>query len=175
MQELAEKFVKGGNQVLVQIAPLTEDCVEDVKKLELECGLSPWSINDYKKEIERVDSVAMVAKKDGEVAGFLVARLITISESKIIPNERHEIELYNIAVKSGIRNQGIGQTLLNQLLAGATSLKVSGIWLEVRESNSIAIQFYKKNGFKLAYIRNNFYSSPPENAIVMKLDVSKSP
>lgn len=174
MQELVEKLVKDGGRISIQIAALSEDCVEAVKKLEVECNLSPWAVADYKKEIERVDSFSMVAKNGAEIVGFIVARLITIQIDTIRPKELKEIELYNIAIKPRYRKQGIGQALLNQLLADSASQKVSKIRLEVRASNAAAIQFYKKNGFNPAYVRNNFYSSPPENGIVMELDLSNS-
>lgn len=173
MRELVKNIVERGG-VSVQIAPLSENCVEAVKKLEVESDLSPWSVDDYKKEVGRADSVSMAAKNNGEVVGFTIARLITIQINKNHPKDLKEIELYNIAVKSNFRNQGIGQTLLNHLLANAASQNVSKIRLEVRQSNSAAIQFYKKNGFRSVYVRNNFYSSPRENAIVMELDLSNS-
>jgi [ribosomal protein S18]-alanine N-acetyltransferase len=175
MQELVEKLVKDGDRVSVQIAALSDDCVEAVKKLEVECNLSPWAVGDYKKEIARADSFSMVAKNGAEVVGFAVTRLITIEIDKIHPKVLKEIELYNIAVNPKFRKQGIAQALLNQLLGDAASQKVSKIRLEVRASNAAAIQFYKKNGFNPAYVRNNFYSSPPENGIVMELDLSNSP
>ena len=46
------------------------------------------------------------------------------------------------------------------------------IFLEVRESNQVAINFYKKNKFNQISIRKNYYSEPNENAIIMKLEVN---
>ena len=46
------------------------------------------------------------------------------------------------------------------------------IFLEVRESNQVAINFYKKNKFKEISVRKNYYSEPNENAIIMKLEVN---
>ena len=61
-----------------------------------------------------------------------------------------------------------------EILAIATIEKYrnKGIVLEVRESNQVAINFYKKNKFNQISIRKNYYSEPNENAIIMKLEVN---
>jgi ribosomal-protein-alanine N-acetyltransferase len=151
---------------------MTEDDVPAVKRLEIECNLSPWSVRDYQRELIRTDSVALVAKKDEETVAFLAARLITISDSQNELENPNEIEIYNIAVEPELQNRGIGQALLDHLLTRSSALPISKVWLEVRESNDVAIRFYKKNGFEPVYIRNKFYSSPAENAIVMELNIS---
>ena len=51
-------------------------------------------------------------------------------------------------------------------------IRIKNIFLEVRESNQTAINFYKKNKFKEISIRKNYYSKPTENAIIMKLEVN---
>ena len=51
-------------------------------------------------------------------------------------------------------------------------IKTKDIFLEVRESNQVAINFYKKNKFKEISVRKNYYSEPTENAIIMKLEVN---
>ena len=74
-------------------------------------------------------------------------------------------EILAIATVEEYRNKGIAQELLDKI-------KTKDIWLEVRESNQVAISFYKKNNFKEISIRKNYYSEPTENAIIMKLEVN---
>ena len=74
-------------------------------------------------------------------------------------------EILAIATIEEYRNKGIAQKLLNKI-------KIKNIFLEVRESNQTAINFYKKNNFKEISIRKNYYSEPTENAIIMKLEVN---
>ena len=74
-------------------------------------------------------------------------------------------EILAIATVEEYRNKGIAQKLLNKI-------KTKDIFLEVRESNQVAINFYKKNKFKEISIRKNYYSEPNENAIIMKLEVN---
>jgi ribosomal-protein-alanine N-acetyltransferase len=42
------------------------------------------------------------------------------------------------------------------------------VFLEVRESNVVAQEFYKSLGFKALSRRLGYYDLPPETAIVMK-------
>ena len=74
-------------------------------------------------------------------------------------------EILAIATIEEYRNKGIAQELLDKI-------KIKDIFLEVRESNQVAINFYKKNKFKEISIRKNYYSKPTENAIIMKLEVN---
>ena len=74
-------------------------------------------------------------------------------------------EILAIATIEEYRNNGIAQELLDKI-------KIKDIFLEVRESNQVAINFYKKNKFKEISVRKNYYSEPTENAIIMKLEVN---
>jgi [ribosomal protein S18]-alanine N-acetyltransferase len=172
MRELVKNISKQNKPANFQIVPMLEDDIEAVKKLEIHCNLSPWSIEDYKNELSRNDSLTIVAKIGGKVVGFALARLITNFHDKKLTESFKEVEIYNIAVKPTAQNSGIGQSLLDRLLSDGTARGATKFWLEVRESNDVAIRFYKKNGFEKAYSRKNFYSSPLENAVVMMLEIS---
>ena len=74
-------------------------------------------------------------------------------------------EILAIATIEEYRNNSIAQELLDKI-------KTKDIFLEVRESNQVAINFYKKNKFKEISVRKNYYSEPNENAIIMKLEVN---
>lgn len=134
--------------------------IKQVKQIEQECRLSAWSLEDYKKELNRNNSVALVLKQNGKILGFLIARLI-----------KPGAEIYNIAVKLEHQNQGLGQELLNRFLEICLRKSIKEIWLEVRESNKKAIEFYSRKGFEFVYLRKNFYSSPEENGIVLKHEI----
>ncbi|QNE65702.1 GNAT family N-acetyltransferase [Fusobacterium hwasookii] len=59
-------------------------------------------------------------------------------------------EILAIATIEEYRNNGIAQELLDKI-------KTKDIFLEVRESNQVAINFYKKNKFKEISVRKNYY------------------
>ena len=74
-------------------------------------------------------------------------------------------EILAIATIEEYRNKGFAQELLDKI-------KTKDIFLEVRESNERAINFYKKNNFKQISIRKGYYSDPTEDAIIMKMEVN---
>lgn len=175
-QSMPEKSAHCKNIIISKLHPpehitrMTSDNIETVKKIEIECGLSPWTLNDYEEEIKRKDSIILISQNKNIITGFVVARLIMQKDSQL--GFKNEAEIYNIAVKKEFRKKGIAQALINRLLRRAKINKVSKIWLEVRESNYPAINFYRKNNFSVTGTRKNFYYSPVENAIAMCLNLS---
>jgi ribosomal-protein-alanine N-acetyltransferase len=110
---------------------------------------SQWNPRDY------LTYECRVAEEDRMVAGFIVAR----------PVAEREWEILNLAVAPGARRRGIGRQLLSDVLAR----RPGEFFLEVRESNVPAQQFYQYLGFQVITKRLQYYSNPVETAIVMKL------
>ena len=54
----------------------------------------------------------------------------------------------NIVVKKSYRNQGIGKSLLSELINLARQTKLNSLVLEVNSKNEVAIELYKKFEFK---------------------------
>ena len=79
------------------------------------------------------------------------------------------MELDDIFVKEEYRNKGIGNKMLGYLVSVAISEKVVNITLEVRESNAIARNLYKKFGFREVALRKFYYGN--ENGILMEKQV----
>lgn len=110
---------------------------------------SQWAAESY------FDYDCQVAAAGGRVVGFLVFRMTA-------PDER---EILNVAVDPCFRRAGIARILLETGLASAP-----GAWfLEVRESNVVAINLYKTLGFLPSGRRESYYHEPPEAAIVMSV------
>lgn len=91
---------------------------------------------------------------DNKIVSFLNYSLIY---------DRIEIEyIYTIP---GYRNNNLASNLLNHLCELGINNECLNITLEVRCSNTTAIDFYKKNGFKKVSIRKNYYKG--EDGILM--------
>ena len=110
---------------------------------------SRWNPGDY------LTFECLVAEQEGMVVGFVVAR----------PVAGRECEILNLAVAPGVRRRGIGRQLLGDLL----QRHPGEFFLEVRESNQAARQFYHRFGFRAITKRLQYYTNPVETAIVMKL------
>ena len=111
-------------------------------------GAARWKVADYLEQDFRV------AMEGNRVVGFLVARTLAADEREIL----------NLAVAPDFRRKGVARGLLDNAYKGFRG----AIFLEVRESNRVAQEFYKSLGFKELSKRAGYYGSPPESAIVMK-------
>jgi ribosomal protein S18 acetylase RimI-like enzyme/glycosyltransferase involved in cell wall biosynthesis len=95
-----------------------------------------------------------VAELGGQVAGFVVCRIVADGESEVL----------SLVVDPPSRRRGIGKRLMLQVLGNTP-----GDWfLEVRESNTPAINLYKQLGFHEISRRPNYYQDSGETAVVMR-------
>lgn len=78
-----------------------------------------------------------------------------------------EAQIMRIAVEESSRRKGAASLLFSKVKEFCGGKNIRNIFLEVRESNIPAIQFYRKYGFRTDGIRKNFYTNPAENAILM--------
>jgi len=107
---------------------------------------------------------------------ILVAELETLEPPPIIGfaafhRVMDDAELRNIAVHPEHQHQGIGRALLE---AGSTRLREAGarrIFLEVRPSNKPALGLYYSMGFAVRLLRKDYYRDPPEDALVLGLEL----
>ena len=79
------------------------------------------------------------------------------------------MEIDNFCVLEEYRCQGIGTKLMSYLVSLAIGLRVVNITLEVRVSNDIAINLYKKFGFREVALRKYYYGD--EDGILMEKQV----
>ena len=79
----------------------------------------------------------------------------------------------SIAVRKDYRGKGIGKKLLNELLNRLFAMGAKKIRIEVRESNEIAINLYRKVGFVPKEKISGYYPDG-ETALVMFIDLPQS-
>ncbi|WP_300343341.1 ribosomal protein S18-alanine N-acetyltransferase [Fusobacterium sp.] len=87
----------------------------------------------------------------------------------IVFDNSESLEIMKIAVLPEFRKKGIGKILLDEI----EKLK-KDIFLEVRESNIVAREFYIKNSFKEIGKRKNYYKDNNEAAIIMLKENNKN-
>jgi ribosomal-protein-alanine N-acetyltransferase len=81
-----------------------------------------------------------------------------------------EAHIIAIGVRDGYRRLGIGEGLLIATIELAQILDANVVTLEVRASNEVAQELYKKYGFRVVGRRPRYYSSDGEDAIIMSTD-----
>lgn len=81
-----------------------------------------------------------------------------------------EAHIIAIGVRNGYRQLGIGEGLLIATIELAQALNANIVTLEVRASNKVAQELYRKYGFQVAGRRLKYYSSDGEDAVIMSTD-----
>jgi [ribosomal protein S18]-alanine N-acetyltransferase len=72
-----------------------------------------------------------------------------------------------LAVDPAYRGKRFGEVMLLRLIDEALERGAAWMTLEVRESNAIAQQLYRKYGFTTVTMRRGYYSDDNESALVM--------
>jgi len=81
-----------------------------------------------------------------------------------------EAHIIAIGVRNGYRRLGIGEGLLIATIELAQIVNANAVTLEVRASNEIAQELYRKYGFQVVGRRLKYYSSDGEDAVIMSTD-----
>lgn len=81
-----------------------------------------------------------------------------------------EAHITTIAVHPKYRGLGLGELLLVQMTDTARSIGARWLTLEVRKSNRLAQDLYRKYTFKEMGVRRRYYSDDGEDALVMWTD-----
>jgi len=83
-----------------------------------------------------------------------------------------EAELRNIAVRPTHRCRGVGRSLLTEAIHLLREAGIGRLFLEVRPSNAPARALYASMGFQVVGMRPAYYADPPEDALIMALEIS---
>lgn len=78
-----------------------------------------------------------------------------------------EAHIVSVGVRSDYRGFGIGELLLIGAIEQAQKRRMQAVTLEVRISNHIAQNLYKKYGFEKMGVRKGYYSDNREDALIM--------
>ena len=116
----------------------------------------------------------MIREIDNTNSNPFARRIEYILEDKVIGYLEYSLiydrmEIDNFSVLEEYRNNGIGTKLMSYLVSLAIDLRVVNITLEVRVSNNIAINLYKKFGFREVALRKYYYGD--EDGILMEKQV----
>jgi len=145
---------------MIIIKPATENDIDRIMEIEHDSFTPPWTHGQLLAEIYREDSFFIVALDDDEIVGYAILGT-SIDEGQIL----------SIAVVSTARRKGIADLLMYTMITHAKELELESIFLEVRKSNEPAQELYKKHDFEFVRYRENYYTDPDEDAVVLKRDL----
>jgi ribosomal-protein-alanine N-acetyltransferase len=141
---------------MATVRAMTEADLDRVMDLEQAIFSSPWRRSFFVADVARPGGLCVVAEEGGEVVGYAVAW------------GSEEVHLANLAVEPAVRGKGVGDALIRAVLDYGRRRSAESVYLEVRQSNSVARRFYARHGFVPTYLRKGYYENG-EDAIIMEL------
>lgn len=99
-----------------------------------------------------------------------------IAAFALYPINAEELELKNIAVTEALQGTGIGSYLITEIKNIAKNAGYKTLWVGTPGTAIKELNFYRKNGFEDAYIKENFflenYTEPIYNDGVLLKDMA---
>lgn len=118
----------------------------------------PWTEDDFGRCLRQRNCIGMVAESDGRVVGYMIYEL-----------QSQQLHLLNFAVHPSERRRGVGRQMIEKLVGKLSPTNRNRMFLEVREKNLPAQQFFRSMGFRARAVLREFYVDPPdESAYLME-------
>ena len=137
-----------------------------IEDIERDSYATPWSRSMFAGELSKASSVCLGAfdEDSGELIGYL-----------IVSRYVDAWHVMNIAVDPNLRRAGVATALLVRLFELTSGDGRRGYTLEVRVSNTGAINLYERLGFQPRGIRRGYYTDNREDALIMWRDPQPQP
>ena len=132
-----------------------------IEAIERRSYPTPWSRSMFAGELSKPSSIclgAFDAETDGLLGYLIISRYVDAWH------------VMNVAVEPAHRRRGIATALLDRLFELTAEDGRRGYTLEVRVSNTHAIQLYERLGFQGRGIRRGYYTDNREDALIMWKD-----
>jgi len=146
---------------MITITKATADDLDEICRIENESFAVPWSRTSFESTLLSPTAELYKADSDGNLVG--IGCLLHVAQDG---------EIADIATDRSYRKQGIGRQLLEYMINEAAVFGCTTVYLEVRDSNTVARSLYRSEGFDEIGIRRGYYREPTEDAILMKKDIS---
>jgi ribosomal-protein-alanine N-acetyltransferase len=145
----------------IQLRRLSLRDLNAIEEIERRAYKTPWSRSMFAGELSKSTSICLGAfdAETRKLVGYL-----------IISRYVDAWHVMNVAVDPEHRRHGIASMLLERLFEVTAGDGGRGYTLEVRVSNTGAIDLYEKLGFESRGIRRGYYTDNREDALIMWKD-----
>ena len=135
--------------------------LKNILLIESQNKVALWSLKNFQESLTAKDYFKVMRFNDETVA-FIIAKVMN-----------HECEILNLGVEISMRKKKLASKLLNNLLDFSKVLNIKQIFLEVRVSNTAAVNLYDKFKFNEIGYRPNYYitENGREDALIMGVDL----
>lgn len=142
---------------------MTPGDVEAVHAIELATFPTPWTLDSFHYEMrENQYAHYLVAEDEIGIIGFCGMWLVIDAA-----------QITNVAVVERMRGKKIGEALMKEAMRVAREGNMDVMSLEVRVTNVVAQNLYRKLGFQDGGIRKGYYTDNGEDALVMWVNLNE--
>ncbi len=132
----------------------------EILAIEAASFRTPWTRGMFQDELRLPHARCLVVRaqraEKTRIAAYIIFWLVA-----------DEVHLHNIAVCNEFRRQGLAAGLMKLMRDIALQVGAARQTLEVRESNTGAINLYRRCGFVVKGKRPRYYDDTREDALVM--------
>ena len=153
----------------LEIKPAIAKDIGEIVALDRLCFAGIWSKEGYLRELDSPNSSMLLLWL---IQANIPAQIIGIGCLWSILEEAH---ITLLGIHPQYQKQGLGMLLLYHLLLDGVDRGLERATLEVRETNTPAINLYQKFGFKIAGKRRNYYKATGEDALILWLNGLNKP
>ncbi|XP_053213079.1 N-alpha-acetyltransferase 50-like [Panonychus citri] len=151
----------------MELIPVTQANVKSLRRINQ--VVFPVIYNDkFYKDVLLAGELAKIAFYNDIVVGGVCCRIDTTNDQK-------RVYIMTLGCLASYRGQGIGTMMLQHVLSYAEKNDLDGLFLHVQINNEGAINFYKKFGFEIIDVKENYYKRiEPAAAYVLQKDLKIS-
>jgi ribosomal-protein-alanine N-acetyltransferase len=153
------EIIPGGADETVVVRGMHFTDLEAVAAIERRVFTLPWSLAIFSGQLARESGICLVCEVNGQIAAYLIADMFV-----------DVWHLMNLAVDAPHRRKRLASALMEAYFAITERQGHRGHALEVRVSNTAAIDLYRRFGFVSTGVRPGYYSDDREDALIMWKD-----
>ena len=159
-------------QTTYTMRPFKPSDLDKVISINRVCLPENYSPYFFMEIYERYPLTFIVAEHDGELVGYIMCRIETGFSSLGTLSLSKKGHVVSVAVLPLHQRKGVGTVLMSEAMKNMRVYKAKECFLEVRASNTPAIDMYKHLGFRIARTAEGYYADG-ENAYVMARKLEK--
>jgi ribosomal-protein-alanine N-acetyltransferase len=144
----------------LELRPMVVGDVDEVHALECSVFPHPWSRANFMDSLASGYDAWVLREPAGALAGYF-----------LLMYALDEAHLLDVAVAARLHGRGVGRYLLDRIAARSRAQRMASIFLEVRPSNTRALDVYQRYGYEAIGRRKGYYPAHEgrrEDAIVMR-------
>lgn len=137
---------------------MVSDDVPAVYAIEFATFPTPWTLDSFYYEVHenQYAHYVLAIDEDDHIIGFCGMWMVVDTA-----------QITNVAVIESARGRGIGEGLMREAIRISQQNKMEIMSLEVRVTNTVAQNLYRKLGFQDGGLRKGYYTDNGEDALVM--------